>query len=87
MFTPLRYKNILPFDHTRVALRGVEDLPGADYINANYIRHEEEPGPGARPLKQYIATQGCVGGTRGHLYHMIWQVGLVNNPHHTAHLV
>jgi len=68
-----RYKNILPFDHTRVALRGVEDLPGADYINANYIRHEEEPGPGARPLKQYIATQGCVGGTRGHLYHMIWQ--------------
>lgn len=34
-----RYKNILPFDTTRVVLRGVDDnIPGADYINANYIR-------------------------------------------------
>ena len=33
-----RYKNILPFDHTRVILRDREALgPGADYINANYI--------------------------------------------------
>lgn len=34
-----RYKNILPFDHTRVRLKDVDsDTPGADYINANYIR-------------------------------------------------
>ncbi|KYN13534.1 Tyrosine-protein phosphatase non-receptor type 11 [Trachymyrmex cornetzi] len=34
-----RYKNILPFDHTRVRLKNiVSDIPGADYINANYIR-------------------------------------------------
>lgn len=34
-----RYKNILPFDHTRVILRDVDlSQPGADYINANYIR-------------------------------------------------
>lgn len=34
-----RYKNILPFDHTRVRLKNVDsDVPGADYINANYIR-------------------------------------------------
>ncbi|XP_070494310.1 tyrosine-protein phosphatase corkscrew isoform X2 [Chironomus tepperi] len=33
-----RYKNILPFDHTRVILRDVDQQPGADYINANYIR-------------------------------------------------
>ncbi|KAL8198393.1 UNVERIFIED_CONTAM: protein tyrosine phosphatase, non-receptor type 11 [Gekko kuhli] len=34
-----RYKNILPFDTTRVALRDVdESVPGSDYINANYIK-------------------------------------------------
>lgn len=35
-----RYKNIIPFDHTRVVLRDIlADAPaGADYINANYIR-------------------------------------------------
>ncbi|XP_032511880.1 tyrosine-protein phosphatase corkscrew [Danaus plexippus] len=35
-----RYKNIIPFDHTRVILRDVppDAPPGSDYINANYIR-------------------------------------------------
>ncbi|KOB76472.1 Uncharacterized protein OBRU01_05798 [Operophtera brumata] len=35
-----RYKNIIPFDHTRIILRDVpSDGPaGSDYINANYIR-------------------------------------------------
>lgn len=35
-----RYKNIIPFDHTRIILRDVPpDAPaGSDYINANYIR-------------------------------------------------
>lgn len=33
-----RYKNILPFDYTRVVLRGVDSsTPGSDYINANII--------------------------------------------------
>uniref|UniRef100_A0A8C9TMG1 protein-tyrosine-phosphatase n=1 Tax=Scleropages formosus TaxID=113540 RepID=A0A8C9TMG1_SCLFO len=33
-----RYKNILPFDHTRVVLRdGDPNEPGSDYINANII--------------------------------------------------
>ena len=73
LFLP-RYKNILPFDHTRVVLRGMGEKPGDDYINANYIHHEEESlGCGNKPYKQYIATQGCVGGTRGDFYHMIWQ--------------
>ncbi|XP_063635716.1 tyrosine-protein phosphatase non-receptor type 11 [Cydia splendana] len=42
-----RYKNIIPFDHTRVVLRDIpaDALPGADYINANYIRCDStEPG-------------------------------------------
>lgn len=38
-----RYKNILPFDHTRVKLKDVDSSqPGAEYINANYIRQPTE---------------------------------------------
>ena len=71
-----RYKNILPFDHTRVILRNVEDKPGADYINANFINYEsEENMMGGKPFKQYIATQGCVGSTRADFWHMVWQEG------------
>ncbi|XP_013186983.2 tyrosine-protein phosphatase non-receptor type 11 [Amyelois transitella] len=35
-----RYKNIIPFDHTRVVLKDIpaDAPPGSDYINANYIR-------------------------------------------------
>ncbi|XP_031767330.2 tyrosine-protein phosphatase corkscrew-like isoform X2 [Galleria mellonella] len=33
-----RYRNILPYDQTRVVLRGSNNKPDADYINANYIR-------------------------------------------------
>ncbi|XP_054731113.1 tyrosine-protein phosphatase corkscrew isoform X2 [Anastrepha obliqua] len=34
-----RYRNILPYDHTRVKLLDVDkNLPGSEYINANYIR-------------------------------------------------
>ncbi|CAG4985001.1 unnamed protein product [Colias eurytheme] len=37
-----RYKNIIPFDHTRVILKDIppDAPPGADYINANYIRSD-----------------------------------------------
>ncbi|XP_055550476.1 tyrosine-protein phosphatase corkscrew isoform X3 [Wyeomyia smithii] len=38
-----RYKNIVPFDHTRVKLKDVDStVPGAEYINANYIRQPTE---------------------------------------------
>ncbi|XP_067637047.1 tyrosine-protein phosphatase corkscrew isoform X2 [Eurosta solidaginis] len=34
-----RYRNILPYDHTRVKLMDVDKtVPGSEYINANYIR-------------------------------------------------
>ncbi|XP_061395366.1 tyrosine-protein phosphatase corkscrew-like isoform X1 [Musca vetustissima] len=34
-----RYRNILPYDHTRVKLNDVDhSISGAEYINANYIR-------------------------------------------------
>lgn len=32
-----RYKNIIPYDHTRIVLRTDSSMEGADYINANLI--------------------------------------------------
>lgn len=46
-----RYRDILPFDYTRVALSEYPDEPGSDYINANYIK-------GASGNNAYIACQG-----------------------------
>uniref|UniRef100_A0A8C6DA80 protein-tyrosine-phosphatase n=1 Tax=Moschus moschiferus TaxID=68415 RepID=A0A8C6DA80_MOSMO len=64
-----RYKNILPFDTTRVILHDVDDgVPGADYINANYIR---KPGRGLG--KVYIATQGCLPTTVAAFWAMVHQ--------------
>jgi tyrosine-protein phosphatase non-receptor type 11 len=63
-----RYKNILPFDHTRVILK--EPWPH-DYINANYIRPEGEIFEDCE--KCYIATQGCLPSTTADFWYMIWQ--------------
>ncbi|CAL1682553.1 unnamed protein product [Lasius platythorax] len=74
-----RYKNILPFDHTRVRLKDVDpNIPGADYINANYIKNEEgDPinsgGDVTSFGKCYIATQGCLSNTIQDFWHMIYQ--------------
>uniref|UniRef100_A0A665W3S5 protein-tyrosine-phosphatase n=1 Tax=Echeneis naucrates TaxID=173247 RepID=A0A665W3S5_ECHNA len=59
-----RYKNILPFDTTRVEIRETDpDVPGADYINANYIREG----------KVFIATQGCLQNTVIDFWKMVYQ--------------
>ncbi|KAG5336734.1 PTN11 phosphatase, partial [Acromyrmex heyeri] len=78
-----RYKNILPFDHTRVRLKDiVSDIPGADYINANYIRNKEgdetnttvdSGGDDSSFGKCYIATQGCLPNTIQDFWHMVYQ--------------
>ncbi|XP_073540929.1 tyrosine-protein phosphatase non-receptor type 6 isoform X1 [Phyllobates terribilis] len=67
-----RYKNILPFDHTRVILHnGDPNVPGSDYINANYVTNqligEDEPS------KRFIASQGCLASTTGDFWQMVWQ--------------
>ncbi|XP_016000005.2 tyrosine-protein phosphatase non-receptor type 11 isoform X11 [Rousettus aegyptiacus] len=69
-----RYKNILPFDTTRVVLHGVDDsVPGADYINANYIRSDLEEKAGHGLGKVYIATQGCLQNTVSAFWLMVLQ--------------
>ncbi|XP_011641562.1 tyrosine-protein phosphatase corkscrew isoform X2 [Pogonomyrmex barbatus] len=77
-----RYKNILPFDYTRVKLKDVDsNIPGADYINANYIRNIEIDDTSAIENlddvasfgKCYIATQGCLPNTIQDFWHMVYQ--------------
>ncbi|KAK3105116.1 hypothetical protein FSP39_017556 [Pinctada imbricata] len=66
-----RYKNILPFDHTRVVLRdGDPNLVGSDYINANLITPDDG---GIEPKKSFIATQGCLPTTVMDFWRMTWQ--------------
>ncbi|KAK1159519.1 tyrosine-protein phosphatase non-receptor type 11b isoform X1 [Acipenser oxyrinchus oxyrinchus] len=69
-----RYKNILPFDTTRVELRDADaDVPGAEYINANYIRSVHEDGRRPDECKVYIATQGCLQNTVNDFWNMVYQ--------------
>ncbi|XP_078483638.1 uncharacterized protein LOC100176631 isoform X3 [Ciona intestinalis] len=62
--TKNRFKNILPYEHTRVVL--TEDVDGSDYINANYIDCFNVPG-------KYIATQGPLPKTEKDFWRMIWE--------------
>lgn len=56
-----RFKNLIPFDHTLVA---IED----SYINASYINGEVD---GSK--HSYIATQGCLPTTVDDFWAMVWQ--------------
>eukprot|EP00123_Amoebidium_parasiticum_P013855 comp22188_c0_seq1/m.32603 comp22188_c0_seq1/g.32603 ORF comp22188_c0_seq1/g.32603 comp22188_c0_seq1/m.32603 type:complete len:340 (-) comp22188_c0_seq1:641-1660(-) len=57
-----RYNNILPFENTRVKIKGGEDF----YINASVIKFTEYPD------HQYIATQGPLKETREDFWAMVW---------------
>uniref|UniRef100_A0A8C4F132 protein-tyrosine-phosphatase n=1 Tax=Dicentrarchus labrax TaxID=13489 RepID=A0A8C4F132_DICLA len=60
-----RYKNILPFNDTRVILQDTDpQVVGSDYINANYESTDQ---------KVYIATQGCLATTVNDFWQMVWQ--------------
>ncbi|XP_075782817.1 tyrosine-protein phosphatase non-receptor type 12 isoform X2 [Pelodiscus sinensis] len=61
-----RYKDILPFDHSRVKLT-LKTLPqDSDYINANFIKGVHGP-------KAYVATQGPLANTVIDFWRMIWE--------------
>ncbi|CAJ0607019.1 unnamed protein product [Cylicocyclus nassatus] len=67
-----RYKNIVPFDHTRVILK---DIPPneSDYINASYIRIPKGPPLHLYADREYISTQGCLPNTLLDFWRMVWQ--------------
>ncbi|XP_065126399.2 tyrosine-protein phosphatase non-receptor type 18 [Paramisgurnus dabryanus] len=61
-----RYKDILPYDQTRVCLTPTTSEHQSDYINANYVK-------GASGNRTYIATQGPLNSTVVDFWRMIWQ--------------
>uniref|UniRef100_A0A673LK88 protein-tyrosine-phosphatase n=1 Tax=Sinocyclocheilus rhinocerous TaxID=307959 RepID=A0A673LK88_9TELE len=66
-----RYKNILPFDDTRVTLQNADpNVVGSDYINANYVINKLMD---IDYQKVYIACQGCLLTTVNNFWQMVWQ--------------
>ncbi|XP_072922716.1 tyrosine-protein phosphatase non-receptor type 12-like isoform X2 [Hemitrygon akajei] len=61
-----RYKDILPFDHSRVKLALKLTEQDSDYINANFIKGVYGP-------KSYIATQGPLANSVLDFWRMIWE--------------
>uniref|UniRef100_A0A9L0S6B8 Band 4.1-like protein 5 n=1 Tax=Equus caballus TaxID=9796 RepID=A0A9L0S6B8_HORSE len=59
-----RYKDVLPYDTTRVLLQGNED-----YINASSVNMEIPP---AHLVNKYIATQGPLPHTCAQFWQVIW---------------
>ncbi|CAO2580880.1 Tyrosine-protein phosphatase non-receptor type 3 [Lemmus lemmus] len=59
-----RYKDVLPYDSTRVLLQGNED-----YINASYVNMEM---PAANLVNKYIAAQGPLPHTCAQFWQVVW---------------
>uniref|UniRef100_A0A8C1GRE9 protein-tyrosine-phosphatase n=1 Tax=Cyprinus carpio TaxID=7962 RepID=A0A8C1GRE9_CYPCA len=73
-----RYKNILPFDDTRVILHNADpNVVGSDYINANYVtvrpQHKSQLNHKSLKFFFYIACQGCLATTVNDFWKMVWQ--------------
>ncbi|KAK7169124.1 hypothetical protein R3I93_005197 [Phoxinus phoxinus] len=62
-----RYRDISPYDATRVILKSTDD-----YINANYINMEI---PASRLINRYIACQGPLPNTCPDFWQMTWEQG------------
>ncbi|KAL5259543.1 hypothetical protein ACHWQZ_G009857 [Mnemiopsis leidyi] len=60
-----RYKDILPYDKTRVRLPVIKNIAGSDYINASHIS-------GPEGYVNYIAAQGPLPGTVFDFWRMVW---------------
>ncbi|XP_030589650.1 tyrosine-protein phosphatase non-receptor type 22 [Archocentrus centrarchus] len=61
-----RYKDILPFDHSRVKLTLVTSKNDTDYINASFLK-------GVSNSRAYIATQGPLPHTVVDFLRMLWE--------------
>ncbi|MBZ3884981.1 Tyrosine-protein phosphatase non-receptor type 22, partial [Sciurus carolinensis] len=65
-----RYKDILPYDHSRVELSLITSDEDSSYINANFIKGVYGP-------KAYIATQGPLSTTLLDFWRMIWEYSVL----------
>lgn len=61
-----RYKNIWPYDFSRVRLKEKCYDDGSDYINANFIQPQGT-------TKRYIATQGPLDATFRDFWTLVWE--------------
>nr|XP_034317718.1 uncharacterized protein LOC105346801 isoform X7 [Crassostrea gigas] len=61
-----RYRDIVPFDDSRVVLNEVEGEEGSDYINASYILNVHNN-------DAYIASQGPLPTTLNEFWRMTWE--------------
>ncbi|XP_071838116.1 uncharacterized protein [Apostichopus japonicus] len=66
-----RFKNMLPYDHSRVVLESHGGDPYSDYYNANYIK-------GLNGDKTFIACQGPNKASINDFWRMIWQENVHN---------
>ncbi|XP_077972219.1 uncharacterized protein LOC120339340 isoform X3 [Styela clava] len=64
-----RYKDITPFDFSRVKLTNTNDDVNSDYINASFIK-------GADGHQNYIASQGPLPHTILDFWQMLWQYNI-----------
>ncbi|KAK8396556.1 hypothetical protein O3P69_005532 [Scylla paramamosain] len=62
-----RYRDISPYDTTRVILT---TTASGDYINASYVNMEVQ---GSGIINRYIASQGPLAGTCTDFWHMVWE--------------
>ncbi|KAB1278644.1 Tyrosine-protein phosphatase non-receptor type 18 [Camelus dromedarius] len=64
-----RYKDVVPYDQTRVSLSLLQEEGHGDYINGNFIR-------GTDGRRAYIATQGPLPHTLLDFWRLIWEFGV-----------
>ncbi|XP_073926539.1 tyrosine-protein phosphatase non-receptor type 18 isoform X2 [Castor canadensis] len=64
-----RYKDVVPYDQTRVILSLLQEEGLSDYINASFIR-------GADGRQAYIATQGPLPHTLLDFWRLVWEFGV-----------
>uniref|UniRef100_A0A8D1QHP4 Receptor-type tyrosine-protein phosphatase H n=1 Tax=Sus scrofa TaxID=9823 RepID=A0A8D1QHP4_PIG len=61
-----RYRNVLPYDWSRVPLTPLRGEPGSEYINASFI-------PGLWSPQEFIAAQGPLPQTVGDFWRLVWE--------------
>ena len=65
-----RYRDITPYDDTRVKIKNRPNGQGGDYINASHVNMEIQ---GAGVVNRYICCQGPLPHTSADFWQMIWE--------------
>ncbi|KAM7036659.1 receptor-type tyrosine-protein phosphatase N2 [Passerculus sandwichensis] len=66
-----RSRAVVPYDHSRICLKGESSHDNSDYINASPIMDHDPRNPA------YIATQGPLPATVADFWQMVWENGCV----------